>query len=80
MSKVSKESLQLQAGAAGIWNGSCERLSDISIPTLVITGTQDITSPAANSLMLAEKIPGAWLVQTEGVGRGFRNLSCSNIT
>lgn len=61
MSKVSKESLQLQAGAAGIWNGSCERLSDISIPTLVITGTQDITSPAANSLRLAEKIPGAWL-------------------
>jgi pimeloyl-ACP methyl ester carboxylesterase len=36
---------------------------------LVITGTEgDITSPPANSLMIAEKIPGAWLVQIKGGG------------
>src|SRR5918994_1798699 len=70
MGKVSAGSLQLQSAAAGIWD-SCEKLSDISNPTLVITGTQDITSPPANSVRLAEKIPGAWLVQIEGGGHGL---------
>jgi pimeloyl-ACP methyl ester carboxylesterase len=70
MGKVSSENLQLQSAAAGNWSGSCERLSNLSKPTLVITGTQDITSPPANSIRLAEKIPGAWLVQIEGGGHG----------
>jgi pimeloyl-ACP methyl ester carboxylesterase len=52
------------------WSGSCERLSNLSKPTLVITGTQDITSPPANSIRLAEKIPAAWFVQIEGGGHG----------
>ena len=67
--KVSAESLQLYSAAAGMWD-SCERLSNLSKPTLVITGTQDITSPPENSVMLAEKIPGAWLIQIEGGGHG----------
>jgi len=70
MGKVSSENLQLQSAAAGNWSGSCERLSNLSKPTLVITGTQDITSPPANSIRLAEKIPAAWLVQIEGGGHG----------
>ena len=70
MGKVSSENLQQQSAAAGNWSGTCERLSDISMPTLVITGTQVITSPPANSMRLAEKIPGAWLVQIEGGGHG----------
>ena len=69
MGKVSSENLQLQSAAAGKWN-PCERLSDMSKETLVITGSQDITSPPANSIRLAEKIPGAWLVQIEGGGHG----------
>lgn len=32
--------------------------------------TDDIIRPPANSLMLAEKIPGAWLVQIKGGGHG----------
>jgi pimeloyl-ACP methyl ester carboxylesterase len=71
MGKVSSKNLQLQTAAAGNWSGSCERLSDISIPTLVITGTQDITSPPTNSIVLTEKILGAWLVQIEGGGHGL---------
>ena len=70
MGKVSSENLQLQSAAAGKWD-SCEKLSDISKETLVMTGTQDITSPTANSIVLAEKIPGAWLVQIEGGGHGL---------
>ena len=28
-----------------------------------MTGTEDVTIPTANSLIIAERIPGAWLVQ-----------------
>lgn len=70
MGKVSSENLQLQSAAAGKLD-SCEKLSDISKETLVTTGTQDITSPPANSIVLAEKIPGAWLVQVESGGHGL---------
>jgi pimeloyl-ACP methyl ester carboxylesterase len=38
------------------------------VPALIITGTEDIVRPPANSIMLAEKIPGAWLVQIRGGG------------
>ena len=33
-----------------------------------MTGTEDVTIPAANSLIIAEKIPGAWLVQIKDAG------------
>ena len=70
MDKVSKESLQLQFEANSKWTGTCNRISTITKPTLVITGTEDITSPPANSFLMAEKIPGAWLVQIKGGGHG----------
>ena len=35
-----------------------------------MTGTEDITSPSVNSLKIAEKIPGAWLIQIYGGGHG----------
>jgi pimeloyl-ACP methyl ester carboxylesterase len=65
-----KESIQHQAQTTYNWKGTCERLSSINKPTLVIVGTEDIVRPPANSLMLAEKIPGAWLVQIKGGGHG----------
>ncbi len=66
---MSKESLQLQSAATSTWSGTCERLSNISKPTR--SRTQDITLPPANSLRVAEKIPGAWLVQINGGGHGL---------
>ena len=61
MDKVSKESLQLQFEANSKWTGTCNRLSTITKPTLVIAEAEDITSPPVNSLRIAEKIPGAGL-------------------
>jgi hypothetical protein len=43
------------------WNGICDELTKISNPTLVITGTHN-NVPTANSLVIAGKIPGAWLI------------------
>ena len=50
-------------------SGICDRLSSIPKPTLIITGTDDVTSPPANSV-LVQKMPGAWLVQIKGGGHG----------
>ncbi|MFL6420470.1 MAG: alpha/beta fold hydrolase [Nitrososphaeraceae archaeon] len=50
------------------WSGVCSQLPNISKPTLVITGTEDVSVPAANSLIIAAKIPGAWLVQIQAAG------------
>ena len=71
MGKVSKESLQLQLKANSKWKGICNKLSTITKPTLIITGSEDIASPPANSIMISEKIPGAWLVQIKGGGHGL---------
>ena len=65
-----KESIQHQAEVSLNWKGSCNTLSSLTKPTLIITGTDDVTSPPANSLILTQKIPGAWLVQIKGGGHG----------
>jgi pimeloyl-ACP methyl ester carboxylesterase len=62
-----------QANAVQKWfakdrNGICEDLTKISVPTLILTGTDDINVPAKNSLIIAEKIPGSWLVQMKDAG------------
>ena len=53
------------------WSGVCNQLSEVTIPTLVVTGTEDVSVPAANSLIIAQKIPGAWLVQIKEAGHGL---------
>ena len=53
------------------WNGVCSQLLKLSVPTLVITGTKDVSVPMANSLIIVQKIPGAWLVQIKGAGHGL---------
>jgi len=51
------------------WNGACDELAKIAKPTLVITGTDDnYYNPHQNALVIAGKIPGAWLVQIANAG------------
>ncbi|MFL6523868.1 MAG: alpha/beta fold hydrolase [Nitrososphaera sp.] len=48
------------------WDGVCEELTKLAKPTLIITGTDDnYYQPHENSLVIAGKVPGAWLVQIE---------------
>ena len=68
--QVSQENLLKYGEALGKWKGSCNSMSNIDKPVLVMTGTEDITSPPTNSLKIAEKIPGAWLIQIQGGGHG----------
>jgi pimeloyl-ACP methyl ester carboxylesterase len=51
------------------WIGACDELAKLAKPTLVITGTDDNKYvPHVNSLKIAEKVPGAWLVQIKNAG------------
>ncbi len=63
-----------QAWLTTSWNGACDDLAKIAKPTLVITGTDDNQYiPYANSLVIASKVPGAWLVQIKDVGHAVMN-------
>ena len=53
------------------WNGICDELTKISNPTLIVTGTYDNNVPTANSLVIAGKIPGAWLIQIKDAGHAL---------
>ena len=53
------------------WTGGCDELTKVSNPTLIITGTYDNNVPTANSLIIAGKIPGAWLVQIKDAGHAL---------
>lgn len=63
--------LQQQSKAIYLWKGVCDQLKDISQDTLVITGTDDLVLPPANSMILTEKIPGAWLAQFKDGGHAL---------
>ena len=54
------------------WSGACDGLAKIAKPTLVITGVDDnLYVPHANSLIIASKVPGAWLVQIKDAGHAI---------
>ena len=67
------EIIQQQGLATGTWSvqGSCDRLANITQRTLLIVGDQDVVLPAANSVMMAQKIPNSWLVIIQGTGHGM---------
>jgi pimeloyl-ACP methyl ester carboxylesterase len=65
------EIIQQQGLATATWKGTCDRLHSITQRTLVIAGDQDLLAPAANSVMMAQRIPNSWLVIIQGTGHGM---------
>ena len=64
----------VKAWMSSDWNGACDDLPKIDKPMLVIAGTDDIELvPHENSLVLASKVPGAWLVQIKDAGHAIMN-------
>lgn len=57
--------------AAVMGHRATDRLHQIRVPTLVITGDADRLIPPANSDILAREIPGAKLVKVPGGSHGF---------
>jgi pimeloyl-ACP methyl ester carboxylesterase len=68
---ILNQTLNKQIEAAATSTPTCDRLKNVTQPTLVIVGTDDAATPAANSLRMAELIPGSWFVQIKGGGHGL---------
>lgn len=52
-------------------DSSFERLAAITVPTLVLHGTEDVVTPFENARILARQIPGAVLRPFDGCGHLF---------
>lgn len=69
---VTEENAMRQFMATVTFN-TYDRLPTVQKPTLIACGTEDVLVPAANSKILAERIPGTRLVEFEDAGHGFIN-------
>ncbi len=67
----SPENIKRQSMALSIWPGTCDRLDRIKSPTLIVTGMDDLIFLPENSLILANRINGSWLVRFENAGHGL---------
>jgi pimeloyl-ACP methyl ester carboxylesterase len=68
--RVGPRVLSQQVAAVAAWD-AWERLAEIRVPTLVLSGDADRLIPPANSRRLAEAIPGARLVLVPDAGHCF---------
>jgi len=59
---------ELQMGAVLSSHNTYDKLSQITCPTLVQTGTEDVLIPPENSRILAKLIPNARLIEYSGYG------------
>jgi len=48
--------------------GRVERLKQVRVPTLVIHGVDDVLVPVENGRLVADAVPGARLVEFDGMG------------
>ena len=56
---------------AGLSASTYDRLQNIAVPSLIMTGTDDILMPPDNSRRIAAQIPGAKLIEYKDGGHGF---------
>ena len=45
-----------------------ERLKQVSVPTLVVHGLDDVLVPVENGRLVAEAVPGERLIEFDGMG------------
>lgn len=69
--RASKEAVERQYQANKAWKGTCDRLHTVKTPAFVVAGTDDQATPPANALIVAERIPDAWLAYYRGGGHGM---------
>src|SRR5256886_9051375 len=66
-----------QLGAILVARGRLERLGSVGVPTLVTPGDADILVPVENGRRVAAAVPGARLMEIEGMGHdGPRRGRC----
>jgi pimeloyl-ACP methyl ester carboxylesterase len=68
---IGKEATGNSSDYAAEMFGTYERLADIKVPTLVLTGDADRVIDPENSRLMASRIPFSELVILRGMGHGF---------
>jgi pimeloyl-ACP methyl ester carboxylesterase len=66
----SPRNIKRQGDAMENWKGCCDRLHQVRVETLLITGIEDVLTPPQNSYWMADRIPKASLVKFENGGHG----------
>lgn len=62
---ISDSTISKQQEAILDWKGTCDKLKNIRLETLVIVGKNDNFVPPQNSVTIAKNIKGSWLIQLE---------------
>ncbi len=65
------ENFIAQLQAISSWQGTCSRLNQIKVPTLILHGVNDQLIPCENARIFAEAIPHAKLVELENTSHIF---------
>lgn len=68
---MTRDNFLRQFSAIQRWAGTYDRLATLTIPTLVMHGTEDILLPIGNSHLLRDQISGSEYIEYEGCGHGF---------
>lgn len=76
----SRSAYEAQLMAAFDYRGTFDRLPEISAPTLVVHGSEDLLVPPANATVLAARIPGARLEFLPAAGHLFFTEAPSRTT
>jgi pimeloyl-ACP methyl ester carboxylesterase len=63
-----------QDNAYESWEGVYDRLPDMRIPVMALTGTEDDSTPPENARILAERLPDCKLVEFPGAGHGLQYM------
>jgi pimeloyl-ACP methyl ester carboxylesterase len=72
--ETEKNQENLVSWEATNWSGACDAEAKLAKPTLVIAETDDNDyMPHANALVIASKVPGAWLAQIKDAGHAVMN-------
>lgn len=70
MEQASPEAAGLQVRALSQWAGVADRLPQIEAPTMIVQGMADVIAPPQNAQLIADGIPGSWLIRLAGAGHG----------
>jgi pimeloyl-ACP methyl ester carboxylesterase len=70
MEPTSPAGAGLQVRALSQWAGVSEQLAKITAPTMIVQGMDDVIAPPQNAQLIADSIPGSWLIRLAGTGHG----------
>lgn len=70
---IDPQAVELQVKAIFEWPGIYDQLGNINVPVMIVQGTADVITPPENGDILANGIPGSWLIRFANGGHGLQS-------